>query len=92
MHVEIKVLMVVLAARQIGEEALCVVVVARIDADLRVDGRVHEAAVAQVAVQEGEDRGALGVGELIGEDIVLLLGPTAPYTGRPALAASCARP
>ena len=51
------------AARQIGEEAARVVVVARIDAELRIDGRVHEVGVPQVAIEEGEGGEALLVGE-----------------------------
>ena len=63
-HIEIEVLVVVLAAREVGQEAARVVVVARFDAELRVQGAVHEAGVPQVAVQEGEDGDALRVGEL----------------------------
>ena len=62
-HVKIKVLEVVLAARQVGEEAARVVVVARVDADLREHSGVDEADVPQVAVEEGEGGEALRVGE-----------------------------
>ena len=63
-HLPVVVALVVPAAREVGEEAAGVVVVAWVVAKLRVQGGVHDADVAQVAVQEGEDADALRVGEL----------------------------
>ena len=75
--VKIMVLAVVLAARQIDEEAVRVVVVARIGAELRDHGVVHEGGVPHVAVQEGEGGDALLVGEhrSVEDDPQLVLRP-----------------
>ena len=71
------VLEVVPAARKIGEEALRVVVVACVDADLLVEGGVHEIDVANVAKEEGEGGEALRVVEdgCVEDDVRLLVGP-----------------
>ena len=62
-HVTIEVLEVVLAASQIGKEAVRMVVVACVDPELRQQSRVDEVGVAEVAVQECEGCEALRVGE-----------------------------
>ena len=71
------VLQVVLAARQIDEEAVRVVVVLRIGANLLADRLVHETGVTHVAVEEGTGSEALPVGELgcVEDDPSLLVGP-----------------
>ena len=67
--VEVVVPLVVLAALQVGEKAQRVVVILGVRADLLAEGGVHEADVADVAVEEGEGGEALGVGEdRFGED------------------------
>ena len=76
-HIKIIVLEVVLAAREVGEEAPRVVVVLRGNAELIADRLVHEAGVTQVAVQEGTGSEALPVGELgrVEYGPSLLVGP-----------------
>ena len=76
-HVKVMVLAVVPATHEVGKEALRVIAVAQVDANLRQQGRVDHVGVPQVAEQKGEGGDALLVGEHGGlkDDARLLVGP-----------------
>ena len=75
-HVEVVVLLVVLARVEVGKKAPEVLEVRGVGAKLRQDSREHEVGVAQVAKQEGAHHDPLVVRQLVGFDRVALgLGP-----------------